>query len=512
MTGRAAQRRAWSCRRPTSTRRPSKALAKLAGAERIDAVLARRATRRSRSRRPRDCAERRRVLRAARRCDCAFVPPRQRLDRVRVVAMDMDSTLITIECIDEIADLQGIKPQVAAITASAMRGEIDFRAEPDAPRGAARGLAGRRRWSASTTSACALSPGAERMLAGVRAVGAQDAARLRRLHVLHRSAARRGSGSTTRCANTLEIVDGKLTGRVAGRDRRRRGEGGVLRAPARGARRATTASSSRSATARTTCRCWRRPTSVDRLSREAGRARAGDARDRPLRAGRRAQSVRVASRRSGQRGAQERRRCSTPRARRAPPRSSAMPAKRPIECPLTRDKPAACMHARQDERDAAGVQQQRRRAIQSSAISSSSERRQSPLDGVGVHANRALELRVAAVAEPDAQLPAPAARPAARARPAAGANTPVYSALINGIGAGFIRRSPSIHAIWIASRIFSPQCFGIVVEARQRAAPSACRSVKRTVRGIDVRDARRRARSRSRASRSTSSARSLSRS
>ena len=47
-------------------------------------------------------------------------------DRVRVVAMDMDSTLITIECIDEIADRAGIKHDVAAITASAMRGEIDF--------------------------------------------------------------------------------------------------------------------------------------------------------------------------------------------------------------------------------------------------------------------------------------------------------------------------------------------------------------------------------------------------
>jgi len=40
--------------------------------------------------------------------------------------MDMDSTLITIECIDEIADMQGLKPQVAAITESAMRGEIAF--------------------------------------------------------------------------------------------------------------------------------------------------------------------------------------------------------------------------------------------------------------------------------------------------------------------------------------------------------------------------------------------------
>ena len=49
-------------------------------------------------------------------CDAAFVPDDRRLADVRLVAMDMDSTLITIECIDEIADMQGIKPDVAAIT------------------------------------------------------------------------------------------------------------------------------------------------------------------------------------------------------------------------------------------------------------------------------------------------------------------------------------------------------------------------------------------------------------
>jgi phosphoserine phosphatase len=59
--------------------------------------------------------------------DWALVPPEYTIDRVRVVAIDMDSTLITIECIDEIADMAGIRLDVAAITASAMRGEIDFR-------------------------------------------------------------------------------------------------------------------------------------------------------------------------------------------------------------------------------------------------------------------------------------------------------------------------------------------------------------------------------------------------
>ena len=57
-------------------------------------------------------------------CDAAFVPRDRRLEDVRLVALDMDSTLITIECVDEIADMHGIKPEVAAITQSAMRGEI----------------------------------------------------------------------------------------------------------------------------------------------------------------------------------------------------------------------------------------------------------------------------------------------------------------------------------------------------------------------------------------------------
>jgi len=47
-----------------------------------------------------------------------------RLADFKLIAFDMDSTLINIECIDEIADAAGRKPQVAAITEAAMRGEI----------------------------------------------------------------------------------------------------------------------------------------------------------------------------------------------------------------------------------------------------------------------------------------------------------------------------------------------------------------------------------------------------
>ncbi len=48
--------------------------------------------------------------------------------QAKVFVSDMDSTLINIECIDEIADFANLKPQVAAITERAMQGELDFNA------------------------------------------------------------------------------------------------------------------------------------------------------------------------------------------------------------------------------------------------------------------------------------------------------------------------------------------------------------------------------------------------
>jgi phosphoserine phosphatase len=146
--------------------------------------------------------------------DFGFVPHDQRLDRVRLVAMDMDSTLISIECIDEIADMQGIKPEIAAITASAMRGEIDFRESLTRRVALLAGL---------DTAALArvyderlrLSPGAERMLAGFARAGA------RTLLVsggftffTERLKARLGLNHTV--ASTLEVANGRLTGRVSG--------------------------------------------------------------------------------------------------------------------------------------------------------------------------------------------------------------------------------------------------------------------------------------------------------
>ncbi len=52
--------------------------------------------------------------------------------RKQLLVADMDSTMITVECIDELADYAGVKPQIAEITERAMRGELDFEAALDA--------------------------------------------------------------------------------------------------------------------------------------------------------------------------------------------------------------------------------------------------------------------------------------------------------------------------------------------------------------------------------------------
>ncbi|MGH8778649.1 phosphoserine phosphatase SerB [Paraburkholderia sp.] len=147
--------------------------------------------------------------------DYAFVEPGRQLRDFGLVAMDMDSTLITIECIDEVADFCGLKAEVAAITEASMRGEIKDFNESLARRVAL--LAG---LDASALERVyderlQLSPGAEKMLAGVRAAG------LKTLLVsggftFFTEKLRARLNLDFALANTLEIIDGKLTGRVTG--------------------------------------------------------------------------------------------------------------------------------------------------------------------------------------------------------------------------------------------------------------------------------------------------------
>jgi phosphoserine phosphatase len=151
---------------------------------------------------------------ALERLDHSFIAPGMRLSDFKLLAMDMDSTLITIECIDEIADMQGLKPQVAAITEAAMRGEIEFNESLTRRVALLAGL------DASALERVyqerlQLSPGAESILAAVKAAG------LKTLLVsggftFFTDRIRQRLGLDYSHANQLEIIDGKLTGRVLG--------------------------------------------------------------------------------------------------------------------------------------------------------------------------------------------------------------------------------------------------------------------------------------------------------
>ena len=146
--------------------------------------------------------------------DYALVPHDEPWSRVRLVALDMDSTLITIECIDEIAALRGIGDDVARITKAAMRGEIDFRAS----------LTRRVALLAGMPETDLLRVYDERLQISVGAVELLDACRSGGVTTLlvsggftfftERLKARLPLDFTL--ANVLEIVDGRLTGRVSG--------------------------------------------------------------------------------------------------------------------------------------------------------------------------------------------------------------------------------------------------------------------------------------------------------
>jgi phosphoserine phosphatase len=141
-----------------------------------------------------------------------FAPP-LRLADFRLIAFDMDSTLIDIECIDEIADAAGRKAEVAAITEAAMRGEIaDFK---DSLRRRVALLKGVPEQALHEVYAqrLHLNPGAETLLRACQAAG------LRTLLVsggftFFTDRVRDWLGLDFTRSNVLEIEDGRLTGRV----------------------------------------------------------------------------------------------------------------------------------------------------------------------------------------------------------------------------------------------------------------------------------------------------------
>jgi phosphoserine phosphatase len=156
-----------------------------------------------------------RDIAAAHNADMAFLSPGLKPAEVKVLAMDMDSTLINIECIDEIADFTGKKAAVSEITEATMRGEIkDFKESLRRRVALLEGV------SADVLDSVYRerlrpNPGAPELLAGAIARG---------LYTLLVSGGftfftqklQQELGFKQTQANTLEIIDGQLTGRVIG--------------------------------------------------------------------------------------------------------------------------------------------------------------------------------------------------------------------------------------------------------------------------------------------------------
>ena len=147
--------------------------------------------------------------------DYGFVPRDQHLSDFGLMVMDMDSTLISIECIDEIADMQGLKPQVAAITESAMRGEIDFAESLRRRVGLLKGL-DEGALLRVYDERLKLNPGAEIMLAGLKRHGVKTLL-VSGGFVFFTERLKARLGLDFAHANELEIADGRLTGKVSGK-------------------------------------------------------------------------------------------------------------------------------------------------------------------------------------------------------------------------------------------------------------------------------------------------------
>jgi phosphoserine phosphatase len=141
------------------------------------------------------------------------ITPPLNLRDFKLIAFDMDSTLINIECVDEIADAAGRKAEVAAITEAAMRGEITDYKESLRQRVALLKGVTEEHLAHVYRSRLRLNPGAAELVLACKAAGLKVllvsggftyfAERLRDRLALDFAR-----------SNQLEIVDGQLTGRL----------------------------------------------------------------------------------------------------------------------------------------------------------------------------------------------------------------------------------------------------------------------------------------------------------
>ncbi len=150
----------------------------------------------------------------AEKLDWAFVASDTKLSNFGLICFDMDSTLITIECIDELADFAGKKAEVSAVTEAAMRGEIDYRESLRRRLALMAGLDARV-LARVFGERLLLSPGARELLDACQRAGLRTAI-LSGGFTYFTERLRIELGFDFATSNELEISGGKLTGRVVG--------------------------------------------------------------------------------------------------------------------------------------------------------------------------------------------------------------------------------------------------------------------------------------------------------
>jgi phosphoserine phosphatase len=151
------------------------------------------------------------------RCDWAIVPPALKLADFRLLALDMDSTLVNIESLDEVAAYAGKGEEVAAITEAAMRGEIADYKESLRRRVAMLAGVDASLLERVYAERLKLNPGAEALIAACKAAGLKTLLVTGGFTFFTDRLKQRLGFDFTR-SNVIEIADGKLTGRVTGPD------------------------------------------------------------------------------------------------------------------------------------------------------------------------------------------------------------------------------------------------------------------------------------------------------
>jgi phosphoserine phosphatase len=146
--------------------------------------------------------------------DWAFTAADRKLSDFGLICFDMDSTLITIECIDELADFAGKKAEVSAVTEAAMRGEIDYRESLRRRLALLAGLDARV-LARVFGERLLLSPGARELLEACQNAGLRTAI-LSGGFTYFTERLRIELGFDFATSNELEVSGGKLTGRVVG--------------------------------------------------------------------------------------------------------------------------------------------------------------------------------------------------------------------------------------------------------------------------------------------------------